>query len=368
MNASYRTARAAIAAEAAAWVVQIDDGALDLAARKELLAWLRNSPQHIDEFLLVTATWQELDEIDVEHLLDVDQLIAETKQNVVALGTSQEAGTVRNDQRSDTATQRSWRQWVAAAIVLVVLGTGLLVRSPDPQAEFATDVGQQLTFTLKDGSIIQLNTQSALDTQFTENERGVTLLKGEAMFEVAKDSTRPFRVRSGSVIIEAIGTRFNVYRREDATTVSVEEGSVSVLSENDRTVLDSQATKPDLVNGQRVAILILKAGEEARAFSDGSLVQIEEPDFEKSTAWRERRLVFRSDSLESVAEEFNRYNWQQIVIRVPPQISRDITGTFDATDPKSFIAFLEKDASLEVIHYEERIVVHPVKITARQRR
>ncbi len=364
MSTGYRTARAAIADEAAAWVVQIDDGALDLAAREELLAWLRNSPQHVEEFLMVTATWQELDEIDVEHRLDVDQLIAETKQNVVILGAGQEADTTGNDEHADTTKQRNWSQWVAAAVVLVVLGSGLLVRSPAPQPEFATDVGQQLTFTLKDGSVVRLNTQSAMDTRFTDNERKVTLFKGEAMFEVAKDSTRPFRVHSGSVIIEAIGTRFNVYRREEATTVTVEEGSVSVLSENDRTVLDLPATRLDLKNEQHLTMLVLKAGEEARAFSDGSLVRIEEPDFEKATAWRQRRLVFRSDSLETVAEEFNRYNWQQIVIRVPPQISRNITGTFDATDPESFIAFLEKDASLEVIHHKGRIVVHPVKFTA----
>lgn len=364
MSTGYRTARAAIADEAAAWVVQIDDGALDLAARGELLVWLRNSPQHVEEFLMVTAAWQELDEIDVEHRLDVDQLIAETKQNVVILGAGQEADTTGNDEHADTAKQRNWRQWVAAAVVLLVLGSSLLVRSPPPQPEFATDVGQQLTFTLKDGSVVQLNTQSAMDTRFTDNERKVTLLKGEAMFEVAKDSTRPFRVHSGSVIIEAIGTRFNVYRREDATTVTVEEGSVSVLSKKARKVLDPLATKLGPGNEQQVAMLVLKAGEEAQALGDGSLVQIKEPDFEKSSAWRDRRVVFRSDSLERVAEEFNRYNWQKIVIQVPSKISRDITGTFDATDPKSFIAFLEKDASLEVIHYAERIVVRPARITA----
>ena len=204
-------------------------------------------------------------------------------------------------------------------------------------------------------------------TDETENEREVTLLKGEAMFEVAKDPARPFRVLSGSVILEAIGTRFNVYRRENTTMVTVEEGRVSVTTnEDDRTAFDLPAQRLDGMNEQHVTMLVLKAGEEARAFNDGSLVQIKEPDFEKSIAWRERRLVFRSDSLETVAEEFNRYNRRRIDIQVQPQDSRDITGTFDADDPESFVVFLEKDASLDVIRYEERIVVRPLRTAKRQ--
>lgn len=367
MSANYPTARAVIAAEAAEWVIQIDDGALDLDARRELLDWLRSSPQHIEEFLMTTAAWQELDGLDVERQLDVDNLIAQAKQNVVALGAEQETGTSGHGEKIDAAARRNWRQWTAAAAVFVVIGTGLAVRSLDPQPEFATNVGQQMTFTLKDGSVVQLNTQSALDTQITESEREITLLRGEAMFDVAKDPSRPFRVHSGSVVVEAIGTRINVYRHEDATTVTVEEGWVSVATtEDDRTAFDLPATRLDGVNEQHVAVLVLKAGEEVRAFNDGGLVMIEKPDFEKSTAWRERRLVFRSDSLETVAEEFNRYNRRRIDIQVQPQDSRDITGTFDADDPESFVAFLEKDASLDVIRYEERIVVRPLRTVERR--
>ena len=87
-----------------------------------------------------------------------------------------------------------------------------------------------------------------------------------------------------------------------------------------------------------------------------------EIDLEKSTAWRERRLVFVSDSLQTVAEEFNRYNQLQIDIQVPAQDARQITGTFNADDPGSFIAFLEKNASFEVIREKQRIVVRPLPV------
>ena len=366
MNSNYPTARAALAAEAAGWVIHFDDGALDSNTRRVFLDWLRSSPQHIDEFLMAAATWRELDELDVERQLDVGDLIAQARQSVVAFGAEWESGTSVLDKKISTATRLNWRQWTAAAAVFVVIGTGLLMHLLNPPPEFVTDVGHQMTFTLKDGSVVQLNTQSALDTRFTESEREITLLRGEVMFEVAKDAARPFRVRSGSVIIEAIGTRFNVYQREDTTTVTVEEGRVSVTTnEDDRTAFDLPAQGLDGMNEQHVAVLVLEAGEEARVFSDGDLVKIEKPDFEKSTAWRERRLVFRSDSLETVAEEFNRYNRRRIDIQAQPKDSRNITGTFDADDPESFVAFLEKDASLDVIRYKERIVVRSLRTVER---
>jgi len=365
MSANYRTARAAIASEAAGWVIQIDDGALALDARKELLAWLRSSPQHIDEFLMATAAWQELDGLDIERQLDVDDLIEQAKQNVVVLGAGQETGTSVHGEKVEVAVRRNWLKWAVAAAVFIVIGTALVMRPQDPQAEFMTDLGQQLSFTLADGSAVHLNTQSALDTRFTEKQREITLLYGEAMFDVAKDPSRPFRVHSGSVIIEAIGTRFNVYQREDAVRVTVEEGTVSVGVRDAGTTLDSQTAGLDAVDEIQVATLVLKAGEEAQAGNDGVLVRIAEPDFEKSTAWRERRLVFRSDSLETVAAEFNRYNRQKIDIQVPPQLSREITATFDADDPEAFVAFLKKDASLDVIRQKDRFVVRPLRTAAR---
>jgi len=365
MSAKFRNARAAIASEAAGWVIQIDDGVLALDVRKELLAWLRSSPQHIDEFLMATAAWQELDGLDIERQLDVDKLIAQAKQNVVVLEAGQDTGTSSHGEKAEVTAQWNWPKWAAAAAFFIVIGTGLAMRMQGPQPEFMTDLGQQLSFTLADGSVVQLNTQSALNTRFTEKQREITLLRGEAMFDVAKDPSRPFRVHSGSVVVEAIGTRFNVYQREDSVRVSVEEGTVSVGMRDARTTPGLQAVRLNAVEEIQLATLVLKAGEEAQAGNDGGLVRIEKPDFEKSTAWRERRLVFRSDSLETVAAEFNRYNRQIIDIQIPAQLSREITGTFDADDPEAFVAFLKKDASLDVIHQKDRIVVRPLRTAAR---
>jgi transmembrane sensor len=142
------------------------------------------------------------------------------------------------------------------------------------------------------------------------------------------------------VLVEAIGTRFNVYRRDDGVQVTVVEGEVKVGARQDRKTVVSDAAPAEVV---------LTAGQEARSTAAGEVARIETPDLEKRTAWREQRLVFREDTLQSVAAEFNRYNNTRIVIDAPTEATRRITGTFDAHDPDSFAAFLERDPNLTLV-------------------
>ena len=179
----------------------------------------------------------------------------------------------------------------------------------------------------------------------TEHSRNLELVQGEAMFEVAKDPSRPFRVRSGEITVEAIGTQFNVYRREDGVHVTVVEGTVKVET--------APVAKPQ----PATAAVTLTAGEEARSDRSGDVARIDTPDLEKHTAWREQRLVFRGDSLAAVAAEFNRYNQLQIVVVAPPSATRPITATFDAHDPESFVAFLERDPTLRVVRTSSGIEI-----------
>lgn len=344
MTGAFKNARQAIQSEAAEWVLRLDEERLSLPARTELLGWLKQSPQHIEEFLFATAAWHELDDIDSQERLDVRSLIAEAESNVVTLG-----DTAVDTEADDTATRhRAW--WIGgiAATVLLTVGAVLTSSLLSPTHHYETGVGQQTLFTLADGSIVHLNTQSELTVRITKDSRDLELVQGEAMFEVAKDSSRPFRVRSGEVTVEAIGTQFNVYRREDGVHITVVEGTVKV-----ETVVPAAKPEP------AAATITLNAGEEARSNRSGDVARIEAPDVEKHTAWREQRLVFRGDSLAAVAAEFNRYNQLQIVIAAPPSVTRPITATFDAHDPESFVAFLERDPALRVVRTSGGIEIRP---------
>lgn len=339
---AFRNAREAIQAVAAEWVLRLDEEPLTPSARAELLKWLKASPQHVEEFLLATAAWRDLDGIDAQKRLDVDALLAEAESNVVTLSEAMPGvgGT-------DTPARQRIR-WLGglAATVLVVVGAALTWPPAIQVQHYETGLGQQTLFTLDDGSIVHLNTQSELTVRLGDDSRELNLRRGEALFHVARDPERPFRVRSGDVTVEAIGTQFNVYRRHDGVQVTVVEGTVKV--EPLAPAANSEPGSPAVT---------LEAGEEARSRRSGEVARVDAPDIEKRTAWREQRLVFRDDPLLAVATEFNRYNQLQIDVNLPDTIPLSITATFDAHDPQSFIAFLERDPALRVTRINDRIVV-----------
>ena len=221
---SFRSAREAIQADAAEWVLRLDEDALPAATRSELLKWLKESPQHVEEFLFASAAWRELDDVDAGRALDVDALIAAATDNVVALANTRSG----EEAVPPTPGRRAWWFGGIAAAVLVAVAVAWIWPSANSIQHYKTDLGQQTLFTLADGSIVHLNTQSELTVRMQSDSRVLHLRRGEAMFNVAKDPERPFRVVSGDVTVEAIGTQFNVYRREDGVHVTVVEGTVKV--------------------------------------------------------------------------------------------------------------------------------------------
>jgi transmembrane sensor len=228
---------------------------------------------------------------------------------------------------------------------------------------YATARGEQRALKLEDGSVVYLNTQSRVELRFTKNVRAIRLLEGEALFNVEHDAARPFRVMAGPAVIQAIGTRFNVYRNDTGATVSVVEGVVQIAPQSS---LETPATlQPREVHSTASAAdgaahrARVSAGEQARVSAGGGIVKRSMPDVAQVVAWRERRLVFRAEPLERVAAEFNRYNAVQIRIEGDALRARQITGVFDADDPRSFIQFLQRDSALAVQDSDAEISVRP---------
>jgi transmembrane sensor len=214
---------------------------------------------------------------------------------------------------------------------------------------FATGVGEQRTIALADGSIVQLNTNSRLRVNLSEKQRDIRLLNGEAIFKVHRDSARPFRVLTGDAVIQAIGTEFNVHSGTGRTNVSVLEGAVRISTSNDQAL-------PVGSSAQRETQLA--AGEEASIVT-GRIIKNKAPDVSETVAWRQRRLIFRADTLGDIASEFNRYNRApQVRLNNPALAQRRYTGTFDADDPGALALLLSQEADLAIDSTENEIVVH----------
>jgi transmembrane sensor len=333
--------RQAVAEEAAKWLLAAP--AADAPQRAAFVAWLKSSPLHVEEFLFATATLKELRAAASPDPREIERVIAEAltggTANVVALYPTEPAIT-----EEASGTRGVWRgirpMAAAAALALIALFGGFwaYTRSVESQV-YSTRVGEQRTIRLADGSLISMNALSQLQVRYSRKAREVEIGQGDAIFHVAHQPGRPFRVHVDAVTIEAIGTRFSVSRRGHEATVSMLEGKVRAATEN-----------------MNAPALTLIAGEQARIVS-GHIRRSADADVAQAVAWQERRLVFRDQSLERIVEEFGRYSPRRIDLEGPAAREQRITGTFDADDPEALVLFLESMENLSVERRGENWIV-----------
>jgi len=222
---------------------------------------------------------------------------------------------------------------------------------------YSTGIGEQHTAKLDDGSFVTLNTNTFIEADFSPHYRNIRLVRGEALFVVQHDSTRPFWVRAGNAAVRAVGTEFAVRRRAESTDVSVVEGVVQVTTLDAPAGSDSTAkaathsTAPSIAQ----APLRLAAGEEAKV-SSGHVVKSVHPSVENSLSWRQRRLKFLNAPLSEIADEFNRYNKIQVIVEGAAREKR-FSGVFDADHPEILALYAARDDSLVVAPEENRWVI-----------
>ena len=327
-----------IAQEAADWLVALADA--DEQTRTSFAAWLRLSPEHVKEFLSVSAIWGMLPELSTQPSIEELADAAATEPNVVAF-----PGRDRSEARRTAGRTRAQWRWmglVAGLLVAVAVGAILLI---SPSAEdgylYATMTGQQSSIPLPDGSLVTLNTRSTMRVRYSGEYRDVHLGDGEALFDVAKDAERPFRVITEQAVIEAVGTRFSVRNGIDVVTVVVVEGLVEVLGK----VAGTEAEV--LVDGEPYAErssqpVRLEVGQQAQVKSGVAKPVVGDVSVENALAWRQHRLVFEALPLKQVMEEFDRYNDPPTVIADRELESLPISGVFRSVDRDSFLQFLSQ--------------------------
>jgi transmembrane sensor len=372
--------------EASEWIIQHREADLDESAKREFDAWLRRSPEHVRAYLEMSSIWEDVSSLDPTLNPSTKDLIARarTADNVVPLdatGASQAPRQVAAAAENPAADaipvsvkvrkNLSRRQLLAASIAIACVGAGTfawLDRYPD----YSTGIGEQRSITLADGSSIDLNARSRIQIRFSEHERDIDLLEGQALFRVAKDKSRPFVVHSEGAAVRAVGTEFDVYQKKSGTTVTVLEGRVSVL---DTAAMVQLARKevpggpdasrsgpqrfddPAVVSGPPARTAQLTAGGPHAVFlsagqqltvTPATISQPAPANIAAATGWTQHRLVFDSATLSDVAEEFNRYNARQLIITDTRLSNIHISGAFSSVDPALFLRFLRAQSEIAV--------------------
>jgi transmembrane sensor len=345
--------------EASEWLVDLRTEEVDAGARQRFETWLATSPEHVRAYLELSGVWEVVSASSPADASSVDALIARARavSNVVPLEHAK-ADETRDRESAAAPAPRHRRMprglWAVAASILiavVMMGVWRYVQ----RDTYSTAIGEQRSILLSDGSTIELNARSSVRVRYSEAQRDIELLTGQALFQVAKDKRRPFVVKSDQTRVRAVGTRFDVNQRRRTTIVTVVEGTVSVGASTPPTP-GSGATEGSAAVDAASREFLLTAGEQA-ILTSGAPLPPKHADVTTATAWTERRLIFEATPLDEVAEEFNRNNARQLVIEGEGLEDFHISGAFSSSDPEPLLRFLRAQQGIQIREQRERIVV-----------
>jgi transmembrane sensor len=372
-------------AQAAAWLVRREAPNFSAADQAEFDAWANADPRHRATFVRLEAAWRRADRLrglrPLDGTVDEDLLarspFAHLEEYSASAGTQDSRvepvaptpETPAEESPLDKSAIRRYaadgfsvpaeeersgrpRPWLvplatAAALALVAIGAfvWLSMGRADGWQRYATEYGVLTRIVLADGSIVHLNTNSVMRTRLSPNHREVVLERGEALFKVAHDATRPFDVQAAGTTVRAVGTEFSVRVREPNERAQGQPGQkdVEVLVKEGRVAIDPPKQQLERAAALPPSVSMLSAGETVTiSASRVSVQKVAETDVDKKLSWTEGRLWFERQRLADVVAEFNRYNRRQMVIADPAIADLRIGGGFEATDPESFVAALER--------------------------
>lgn len=346
----------AIEATAAAWLAQRDDG-FSPGEDAEFMRWRAADSRHEAAVGRLEETWgvlQRLREFRPEARLHPDRDLLRPRGARRLIPFPVVAGAVG----------------MAAALAFAAVWWIAPVEHVQPETRKAgIALGQNYTTTvdgyqrimLEDGSVVELNSSSEVNVQYTLSERGVRLVRGEAHFTVAKDSARPFSVEAGTVAMRAVGTAFNVRLTTDRVEVLVTEGTVHIgaAPEHEVEPLHSGAIEATGdVRQLQVASLLLAANERAiiatafpgaaPAFEPTAVERVKPEAIREALAWHGPRLVFVDTPLGEAIEQFNRRNPVQLELADPALAKLAIGGSFRAENVEAFVRLLASGGEVSV--------------------
>jgi transmembrane sensor len=353
MPTSDQRIRSAIAEQAAEWFVTNRSGTASAEEQAAFGDWLKSSPLHIEEYLKTAAVSRDLHAAAASLNLDVDALLhaagTQGDSSVIAL---RHRGVERPEVRNVSRRRPALLAGVAAAALLALCGGIWLQRDGQrfglPRT-FATAHGEQRSWLLPDGTRLDLNSDTTVTVRYNRSERLVQIDRGQALFHVAHENARRFRVAAGAIGIIAIGTEFDVFRKSGSTLVSVVEGRVAVFSG-----AAPRAAAPAALPAQAISV---GAGEQARSDADAPPARLPEARVQQAVAWVQRQIAFERRPLGDVTEEFNRYSSVPIVIESDRLRALPISGVFRAYDTASFVSFISRLEGAQIERSATRIAV-----------
>ncbi|MDE0038725.1 MAG: FecR domain-containing protein [Gammaproteobacteria bacterium] len=186
----------------------------------------------------------------------------------------------------------------------------------------STQVGEQRTLTLDDGSTVTLNTRSQILVGMTDNVRRIVMDRGEAHFEVAPDPLRPFTVEVGGQSITAHGTEFNLRRNDDGFALALIDGRLALHRQGreppaDPPWLDLRQHPVDNGSLARDEFGLVAGAVVDFNAHDQTFAAHHDSNVARRQQWRQGRLTFIDEPMARVVAELSRYSEKPIRIHDP---------------------------------------------------
>jgi transmembrane sensor len=314
--------------EASNWLAKLDRGALSEEERSALKHWLAQDPEHGRTLRSYCSMWSEMDSL-LNALPANGEPVAEP-----------------------AAASGFVRRYAVAALAVVclcALGLGWFWQSAPQVAEatLLTGVGVQKSSRLGDGSVVHLNTNSIVKVEYSDAARIVRLLQGEAKFDVAHDTQRPFIVYADNSQVKAVGTEFVVRLTSQSVVVTVTDGKVQLSKRQSKgEARGAERASADEEVRARDEVLLVSKGEGATVSQadDGTPAppkKLTAEEMKRQLGWLDGQLVFSNERLEDVIAEINRYIPNHIVIEDDELRDMRISGRFKIGDSEAMFDAIE---------------------------
>jgi transmembrane sensor len=292
--------------KAAEWLARIDRGNLNAFDQIALNEWLDADPRHRGALARLEAMFVLVDRAkDAETLPKLSPATIARRLSV----------------------SRREALWFGGGVVAMAGAAKVASIATQRFETYQTARGEIRAVSLDDGTIVTLNTASKIDVRFAASGRDVRLLEGEAIFDVAKDPSRPFTVAASNTVVRAVGTSFLVRDLDGRPTeILVAEGIVDVFR-------GQTGSAPGLRMGANSHAVALDVPYPSVKLVGVNLNPVA---VARQLAWRTGMISFEDESLGKAIEKFQRYSDLKIIVDDPEVAEQTVTGLFSIHDPQGF--------------------------------
>jgi transmembrane sensor len=316
-----------VAAAAADWIVRRDGGDLTAQDERAFALW-QAQPEHRTALARLEKVWA---------LIDVDEKQA-TDVEPAAVGPRWRVARAPARTRAKRSQARPPRRALAAGGIAAALALAVVAGVQDwpmrMRADYRTGIGERREVALADGSVVRLDSGSAIALDYTGSRRGVRLLAGAAMFEVAPDRERPFTVEADGGSVTAVGTVFAVRDENGRANVIVVQHRVRVEGDG-RAVVVGERQQADF------ATRTLLGPRPARG---------------DATAWTRGRLVVVDRPLDEVVARIGDYRHGYVAVTGPAAAIR-VSGVYDLDHPLAAIDSIQASHRLSSLRLSDRFII-----------